>query len=159
MNKVQQSIEVHVPITTVYNQWTQFEEFPRFMEGVKEVRQINDQSMDWTAEINGKEESWTAKITEQEPDQLIAWRSLTEPINSGRVTFTRLDENRTRVDLEMEWQPRDSTEALGAAMGFDDRQIKGDLERFKKFIESRGTATGGWRGEIEAGERVANRAG
>jgi uncharacterized membrane protein len=154
MATVQQSIEVHVPVTTAYNQWTQFEDFPRFMEGVKEVRQLDDKALEWTAQINGKEESWTAEITEQEPDQLIAWRSTSEPINAGRVAFTRLDENRTRVDLQMEWQPRDSVEKMGAAMGFDDRQIKGDLERFKNFIESRGAETGGWRGEIEQGQRV-----
>jgi len=154
MSKIQQSIEVQVPVTTAYNQWTQFEEFPRFMDGVKEVRQLTDKSLEWTAEINGKEETWTADITEQEPDQVIAWKSTSEPVNSGRVSFARLDENRTRVDLQMEWQPRDSIEKMGAAMGFDDRQIKGDLERFKKFIESRGTETGAWRGEIEQGERV-----
>jgi uncharacterized membrane protein len=110
--------------------------------------------LEWTAEINGKEETWTADITEQEPDQVIAWRSTSEPVNSGRVSFERLDADRTRVDLSMEWQPRDSIEKMGAAMGFDDRQIKGDLERFKKFIESRGAETGAWRGEIEQGERV-----
>jgi uncharacterized membrane protein len=154
MSNIQQSIEVQVPVTTAYNQWTQFEEFPRFMDGVKEVRQLTDKSLEWTAEINGKEETWTADITEQEPDQVIAWKSTSEPVNSGRVSFARLDENRTRVDLQMEWQPRDSIEKMGAAMGFDDRQIKGDLERFKKFIESRGTETGAWRGEIEQGERV-----
>ena len=154
MSNIQQTIEVQVPVTTAYNQWTQFEEFPRFMEGVKEVRQLTDKSLEWTAEINGKEETWTADITEQEPDQVIAWRSTSEPVNSGRVSFARLDESRTRVDLQMEWQPRDSIEKMGAAMGFDDRQIKGDLERFKKFIESRGAETGGWRGEIEQGERV-----
>ena len=154
MSNIQHSIEVQVPVTTAYNQWTQFEEFPRFMDGVKEVRQLTDKSLEWTAEINGKEETWTADITEQEPDQVIAWKSTSEPVNSGRVSFARLDENRTRVDLQMEWQPRDSIEKMGAAMGFDDRQIKGDLERFKKFIESRGTETGAWRGEIEQGERV-----
>src|SRR6476619_1736787 len=154
MSNIQQSIEVQVPVTTAYNQWTQFEEFPRFMGGVKEVRQLTDKSLEWTAEINGKEETWTADITEQEPDQVIAWKSTSEPVNSGRVNYARLDENRTRVDLQMEWQPRDSIEKMGAAMGFDDRQIKGDLERFKKFIESRGTETGAWRGEIEQGERV-----
>ncbi len=154
MSNIQQTIEVQVPVTTAYNQWTQFEEFPRFMEGVKEVRQLTDKSLEWTAEINGKEETWTADITEQEPDQVIAWRSTSEPVNSGRVSFARLDANRTRVDLQMEWQPRDSIEKMGAAMGFDDRQIKGDLERFKKFIESRGAETGAWRGEIEQGERV-----
>ena len=154
MSNIQQSIEVQVPVTTAYNQWTQFEEFPRFMDGVKEVRQLTDKSLEWTAEINGKKETWTADITEQEPDQVIAWKSTSEPVNSGRVNFARLDENRTRVDLQMEWQPRDSIEKMGAAMGFDDRQIKGDLERFKKFIESRGTETGAWRGEIEQGERV-----
>jgi len=154
MSNIQQTIDVMVPISTAYNQWTQFEEFPRFMEGVKEVRQLTDKSLEWTAEINGKEETWTADITEQEPDQVIAWRSTSEPVNSGRVSFTRLDEQRTRVDLQMEWQPRDKIEQMGAAMGFDDRQIKGDLERFKKFIESRGAETGAWRGEIEQGQRV-----
>jgi len=154
MGKVQQSIDVNVPVTTAYNQWTQFEDFPRFMEGVKEVRQLDDKTLEWTAEINGKEETWTADIVEQEPDQRVTWHSTSGRQNAGAVSFERLGDNETRVTLEMGWQPDGAVEKAGDALGFDDRQVRGDLERFKKFLESRGTETGAWRGEIEAGERV-----
>ena len=155
MGKVEQAIEVNVPITTAYNQWTQFEDFPRFMQGVKDVRQMDDKTLEWTAEIGGKEETWRAVIGEQEPDERITWHSITGPQNAGAVHFERIDANRTRVHMVMEWQPRDDiTEKVGDALGFDDRQVKGDLERFKEFIESRGAETGAWRGEIEHGERV-----
>ena len=143
MGKVEQTIEVAVPVTTAYNQWTQFEEFPRFMEGVKNVVQKDDKTLEWTAEI-----------TEQEPDERITWHSTSGPQNAGAVWFDRLSENSTRVHLEMNWQPEGVTEKLGDALGFDDRRIRGDLERFKEFVESRGTETGAWRGEISQGDRV-----
>jgi uncharacterized membrane protein len=155
VGKVEQSIEVNAPVTTVYNQWTQFEEFPRFMESVREVRQLDDKSLQWTAEINGKEETWTADIGEQEPDQRVTWHSTSGPQNAGAVWFDRIDANRTRVHLQMDWQPANVTEKLGDVLGFDDRQIKGDLERFKEFIESRGAESGAWRGEIKHGDRVS----
>jgi uncharacterized membrane protein len=155
MGKVEHSIEVHVPVTTVYNQWTQFEEFPKFMEAVKEVRQIDDDTLEWAAEINGKVERWTAKIGEQEPDERITWHSTNGPQNAGGVWFDRLDENTTRVHLRMDWRPEGVTETIGDVLGFDDRMVKGDLERFKDFIESEHKESGSWRGEIKHGDRVS----
>ena len=154
MAKVEQSIDVNVPVSTAYNQWTQFEEFPRFMEGVKQVRQLDDQTLEWTAEIGGNEETWTAEITEQEPDQRIAWHAVSGVSQGGVVTFHYIDPDTTRVMLQMEWEPQNAAEQVGSALGFDDRRVQGDLERFKEFIESRGAETGAWRGEIEQGSRV-----
>lgn len=149
MASVMQSIDVHVPVRTAYDQWTQFASFPQFMEGVKEVRQRDDTHLHWVADVAGKTEEWDAEITEQTPDQRVAWKSTTGAANAGVVTFHRLDASQTKVTLQMDWQPQGVTEAAGAALGFDDRQIKGDLERFKAFIESRGDATGAWRGTVE----------
>ena len=154
MSRVEATIEVDVPVATVYNQWTQFEEFPRFMEGIKEVRQLDDKTLVWTAEISGKEETWQAEISEQEPDQRITWHSTAGRQLAGGVFFERLGDSRTRVRLEMKWEPEGVIEKAGDLLRFDERQIKGDLERFKEFIESRGTASGAWRGEINEGERV-----
>lgn len=149
MDSVMQSIDVHVPVRAAYDQWTQFESFPQFMEGVKEVRQLDDTHLHWVADIGGKAEEWDAEITEQMPDQRVAWKSTSGAANAGVVTFHRLDTNETKVTLQMDWQPQGMTESAGAAMGFDDRQIKGDLARFKTFIEARGEATGAWRGSVD----------
>jgi uncharacterized membrane protein len=151
MGKIEQSIDVNVPVTTAYNQWTQFEEFPRFMEGVNRVRQLDDKTLEWTADVGGNEEQWTAEIVEQTPDQRVAWRSTSGATNAGAVTFHRIDENTTRVMLQMDWEPEGAIQELGDKLGLDDRRIKGDLERFKEFIESRGAATGAWRGEVKEG--------
>jgi uncharacterized membrane protein len=155
MASVQKSIEVNVPLSTVYNQWTQFEEFPRFMDAVKSVRQLDEKTLEWTASIAGQDETWTAEITEQEPDQRIAWQSTTGNRNAGIVSFDELGTDRTRVTLEMTWQPEGALERAGDVMGFVDRQVQGDLERFKEFIESRGQETGAWRGEIKEGAGVS----
>lgn len=148
MASITQSIDVNVPVRTAYDQWTQFESFPQFMHGVKEVHQLDDTRLHWVASIGGKTEEWNADITEQTPDQRIAWRSEDDTANAGVVTFHRLDTDETRVTLQMEWQPQSMTEKAGASMGMDDRQVKGDLERFKTFIEERGTPTGSWRGSV-----------
>ena len=149
MAKVEKSIDVNVSVSTAYNQWTQFEEFPRFMEAVKSVKQLDDRTLEWTAEIAGHEETWTAEISEQEPDQRIAWHSTSGRPNGGSVDFHHVNDNTTTVTLIMEWEPDGAVQQAGAALGFDDRQVEGDLNRFKEFIESRGTETGAWRGEIE----------
>jgi uncharacterized membrane protein len=154
MSRVEQSIEVNVPVTTAYNQWTQFEEFPRFMEGIKDVRQLDDKTLEWTAEIRGQEETWISEITEQEPDERITWHSTSGRQNAGGVFFERVGDNRTRVRLQMKWDPEGVIENAGDLLQFDEGQIKGDLERFKEYIEARGTATGAWRGEIDSGQRV-----
>jgi uncharacterized membrane protein len=146
------SIDVHVPVRTAYNQWTQFEQFPKFMEGVEQVRQLDDKRLHWKANIAGKVEEWDARITEQTPDQRVAWTSTTGAHNAGVVTFHRLDDNMCRVTLQIEYDPEGFVESVGDALGFVSRRIEGDLKRFKQFIESRGQETGAWRGEIKQKE-------
>ncbi|MFO7167504.1 MAG: SRPBCC family protein [Chloroflexota bacterium] len=142
-------VDVRVPVRTAYNQWTQFEEFPRFMEGVKSVRQLDDKRLHWHAEIAGKDEEWDAEITEQLPDERVAWTSTTGARNAGVVTFHRLDDSLTRVTLQMDYEPEGVVEQVGSALGFVERRVEGDLQRFKEFIEARGRETGAWRGTIE----------
>jgi uncharacterized membrane protein len=154
MARVEESIEVNVPVTTAYNQWTQFEEFPRFMDGVESVKQIDDTHLHWVAEIGGKREEWDAEITNQEPERKLAWRALDGHYNSGTVTFEPLGDNQTRINVVMEHETEGLTETLGSALGADSRKVKDDLERFKEFVESRGTETGAWRGEVEQGDRI-----
>ena len=149
MSQIREQIDVNVPVRTAYNQWTQFESFPQFMDGVKSVTQLDDRHLHWVAEMGGKHEEWDAVITHQEPDREIAWNSTSGARNAGAVKFMPLDANRTQVALEMMTQPQSATEKIGDALGFDDRTIKKDLENFKRFIESRGAETGAWRGEID----------
>ena len=156
MATVRASIDVDTPVKTAYNQWTQFEDFPQFMSGVKSVRQVDDKTLQWHASIAGNYEEWTAEIYEQEPDTVIAWRSTTGVQNSGRVDFEPIDENKTRVNLTMEWEPEGPIQNAGDVLGFDQRQVEGDLGRFKEFIESRGAETGAWRGEINEGTTVGS---
>ena len=151
MSNIEKSIDVEVPVRTAYNQWTQFEEFPRFMEGVKEVHQIDDKTLHWRAEIAGKEVEWTATILQQEPDRYIAWTSTSGASNGGRVTFEPVDANHTRITLRMDYQPEGAVEKTGSALGAINLRVDGDLHRFKKFIEERGSATGAWRSEIHGG--------
>jgi uncharacterized membrane protein len=150
MPTIEESVEVEVPVRTAYDQWTQFEEFPSYMDGIDEVKQIDDTHLHWVASIGGKREEWDAEITEQIPDERIAWKATSGKGNAGVVTFHRLDDNRTKIMLQLDWESEGMVEALGAALGQDDRKVKGDLERFKEFIEKRGTETGAWRGEVKA---------
>ena len=154
MSTIQESIDVEVPVRTAYNQWTQFEEFPKFMEGVKSVSQLDDTHLRWVAEAGGQEHKWTAEITEQRPDERVAWKAIEGHGNAGVVTFHRLGENETRVTVQMEHETEGVMESLGSALGADSRRVQGDLERFKELIESRGRESGAWRGEVERGERV-----
>ena len=149
MSTIEQSIDVNVPVRTTYNQWTQFEEFPRFMEGVEAVRQLDQQRLHWRAKIGGKVEEWDAVITEQHPDERIAWKNTTGATNAGVVTFHRLSDTKTRVMLQMEYDPQGVVEKLGDMLGVVSRRVANDLERFKEFIEARGQETGAWRGEVE----------
>ena len=151
MASVESSIDVNVPVTTAYNQWTQFEEFTELMEGVEYVHQIDDTHLRWAAEIGGEREEWEATITEQTPDQRIAWTSTSGKDNAGVVTFHRIDDMTTRVTLQMDWDPQGMKEKAGSMLGRDEAQVKADLERFKEFIESRGVETGAWRGEVGRG--------
>jgi uncharacterized membrane protein len=148
MATVQKSIDVNVPASVAYNQWTQFEEFPGFMEGVESVRQLDDRRLHWRANVGGKVEEWDAEITEQIPDKRIAWKSTSGAPNSGVVTFHRLDDEKTRLMLQLEYEPQTWAESLGDLLGFLTRRVQGDLERFKEFIESRPRETGAWRGKI-----------
>jgi uncharacterized membrane protein len=148
MSTIERSIEVNVPVRTAYNQWTQFEEFPRFMAGVKDVKQLNDRQLHWKAEISGLEKEWDAEIIEQTPDQRIAWTSRGGFMNGGVVTFHRLSDARSMVMLQMWYDPQGFLENTGDALGIVSSRIQGDLERFKEFIEQRGHETGSWRGQV-----------
>jgi uncharacterized membrane protein len=154
MARIEESIDVNVPVSTAYNQWTQFEEFPKFMEGVESVKQIDDTHLHWVAEIGGKRHEWDAEIREQKPDQRIAWKAVDGHYSSGTVVFEPIDEARTGVNVVMEHETEGVVEALGSALGADSRRVKGDLERFKELVESRGAETGAWRGEVKQGDRV-----
>ena len=149
MAKAEHSVDVQAPVREVYNQWTQFEEFPQFMSGVDQVTQLDDKHLHWKARVGGKLQEWDAEITEQLPDQRIAWRSVSGDLNAGVVTFHHLDDATTRIMLQLEYVPQGVVEQAGSALGFLDREVKGDLDRFKDLIEQRGQATGGWRGTIQ----------
>jgi hemerythrin superfamily protein/ribosome-associated toxin RatA of RatAB toxin-antitoxin module len=148
MTKVEKSVEVAVPVSTAYNQWTQFEEFPQFMSGVQQVEQLDDRTLRWVAEIAGVRRQWVATVLEQVPDQKVAWAATEGATNAGAVTFQSLGPDRTQVTLTLDYEPEGLVEKAGDALNIVERQAAGDLERFKSFIESRGTETGSWRGEV-----------
>jgi uncharacterized membrane protein len=149
MSNIEQSIDVMVPVRTAYDQWTQFEEFPRFMDGVESIEQIDDTTTRWKTKVYGREKAFTATITEQTPDQRIAWTTEDAPEHAGVVTFHKIDDGHTRVMLQMDVEPDGLVEKAGDALGLLESRVKGDLERFKQFIEARGVETGAWRGEVE----------
>lgn len=149
MGDVTHTIDVDTDVRTAYNQWTQFEEFPRFMEGVERVEQLDDRHLRWHVDIAGVDRQFEAEITEQDPDQRIAWRSRTGVDQGGVVTFHPLNDDQTRVTLQMQFDPEGAAEQIGDKMGLVSSRTKGDLERFKEFIEERGHETGAWRGEID----------
>jgi uncharacterized membrane protein len=149
MSTIEQSVEVEAPLSTVYNQWTQFEEFPQFMDSVEEVRQLDDTHLHWVAAVDGQREEWDAEITEQKPDERVAWRSTSGRENAGVVTFHRLDDAHTRVMLQMDFEPEGIKEKVADAVNEPARRVAADLERFKEMIESRGAETGAWRDEVE----------
>jgi uncharacterized membrane protein len=148
MSTIEQSIEVSVPVGTAYNQWTQFESFPEFMEGVDRIQQLDDTTTHWVTSIGGVTREFDAKITEQHPDERVAWRSVDEPHQAGVVTFHRLSADTTKVMVQMDFEPEGLVEKAGDKLGVVQRRVKGDLERFKTFIESRGTESGAWRGDV-----------
>jgi uncharacterized membrane protein len=143
-----ETIEVKVPVRTAYNQWTQFEDFPRFMDSVKEIRQIDDRHLHWKANVAGKDKEWDAEITEQIPDKRIAWRSVTGVPNGGVVTFHKISDDVTRIALQMDYQPEGPLEQIGDAFGAVRMEARGNLQKFKDMIESRGHETGAWRGSV-----------
>jgi uncharacterized membrane protein len=154
MPKVDESIDVRVPVEQAYNQWTQFEEFPKFMEGIQSVQQLDDGHVKWVAEVRGETREWTTEITEQRPDERIAWKTIGGEVkNDGIVTFEQLGTDQTRINVEMDVEGESGAENVaGDLLGVVKTQVRGDLERFKQLIESRGEETGAWRGEVQDGE-------
>ncbi|MFC4589490.1 SRPBCC family protein [Sphaerisporangium corydalis] len=150
MSTIEHSVDVAVPVRTAYNQWTQFESFPEFMEGVESVKQIDDTRLLWSVQVAGVHREFASEITEQRPDERVAWRSLEEPWQGGVVTFHHITDDTTRVMLQMEFSPEGFVETAGDKLQLVRMRVHGDLERFKKFIESKGHETGGWRGEVPA---------
>ncbi len=150
MATAKKHIDIEVPVRTAYDQWTQFEDFPRFMEGVGSVKQLDDKRLHWKATVGGRLQEWDAEITEQRPDEIIAWRSIGGTPNAGTVTFAP-SEKGTRLSLMLEYEPRGAAEKTGDILGVLDRRVQGDLARFKRFIEERREPTGAWRGTVEGG--------
>jgi uncharacterized membrane protein len=148
MSSIEQSIEVAVPVHTAYDQWTQFETFPQFMEGVESVRQIDDTHLHWKTKVAGRGKEFDAVVTEQRPDERIAWTSQEGPEHAGVVTFHRVGDQRAKIMLQMDVEPDGAAEKVGDALGLLERRVKGDLERFRALVESRGAASGAWRGEV-----------
>ena len=144
------SIDVHVPVRAAYNQWTQFESFPGFMEGVERIDQLRPTTTHWVTRIAGVEREFDAEITEQHPDERVAWTTTNGTHQAGVVTFHRIDDDTTRVTLQLDHDPQGFVEKVGDALGIVQRRVKGDLANFKEFIEARGTEEGGWRGDVDA---------
>ncbi|MDQ6605160.1 MAG: SRPBCC family protein [Actinomycetota bacterium] len=149
MSTIEESIEVRSPLRAVYDQWTQFEEFPKFMEGVAEVRQIDDTHLHWVAEFGGQRHEWDAEVTEQKPDARVAWKNTDGKDNAGVVTFHRIDDDKTRVMVQMDFVPEGIVEKLGSLIGAADRRVRGDLERFRELVENAAGQPNGWREEIK----------
>ena len=152
MSRVEQQVEVNVPVSVAYDQWTQFESFPRFMEGVERVEQLDEKRLRWTASVAGQERTWNAEIVDQTPNTRIAWKSTDGTENAGAVKFEPVSPDRTRIDITIDAEPEGLVERAGDALGFLDRRVKGDMERFAEFIEGRGQPTGAWEGEIHGDE-------
>jgi len=157
MTTVTKSIDVDVPITTAYNQWTQFETFPEFMSGVDSVKQIDDTHTHWTVDIAGVEREFDATITEQHPDERVAWNSTDGTTHAGVVTFHRLADDETRVTVQLDWQPEGLVENIGAVIGVDDLQVARDLKKFKELIEAQGVEEGAWRGDVSRAPDASGR--
>ena len=152
MSTIEKTVEVAVPVSTAYDQWTQFESFPEFMEGVESVQQLDDKRLHWKAEIAGVKREWDAEIVDQTPDERITWRATDGTTNAGTVSFASADPTSTRVTLRLEFEPEGMVEKAGDVLKLVDHRAKGDLDRFKHFIEQRGSETGGWRGEVNPGD-------
>lgn len=151
MASVVKSIDVEAPISMVYNQWTQFESFPNFMGGVEKITQTDDTHTHWVTNIGGVTREFDTEVTEQHPEERVAWKSTDGTTHAGVITFHRLGETSTKVTAQIDWEPEGVVEKAGSVLGFDDRQVQSDLDRFKEFIESRGHETGAWRGDVDAG--------
>lgn len=148
MKTIEESIEIEVPVSTAYEQWTEFESFPRFMDGIERVEQTDDTHLRWSAEVAGQKREWDAEITEQQPGHRIAWKALGQDGPNGAVTFHQLDDSRTKVMVQMDYDPEGMKESVGSAVGMDSRRVKGDLKSFKDLVESQRSAAGSQRGAI-----------
>ena len=148
MSTVTESVDVQVPVTTAYNQWTQFESFPQFMGGVQEVRQLDDTHTHWVTKMGGVTREFDATITEQHPDERVAWKSENGPKQGGVVTFHKLDDNRTRVTAQMDFEPEGIAEKAADKVGMIEGRVKDDMQRFRQFVEGKGHETGAWRGDV-----------
>jgi uncharacterized membrane protein/CBS domain-containing protein len=151
LNAVETTRELDVPVRAAYDQWTQFEEFPQFMEGVEEVKQLDETRLHWVADVGGRRTEWDAKIVDQVPDQRISWTAVSGKRNAGEVRFEPLGPNRSKVHVRMEYEPDGVLESVGGALGLPQRRVKADLDRFRELIERRGSASGAWRGEVQGG--------
>lgn|SRR5664279_3094884 len=152
MGTVTKEIEVDVPISVAYNQWTQFEDFPAFMSGVKSITQLSDRKLHWEVSVGGVDREFEADVVEQHPDERIAWNSTGDKVHAGVVTFHRISENSTKITLQMDWKPEGFVEKAGEILQIDDMQISKDLAKFKRLIESNGFESGNWRGEVPRAE-------
>ena len=151
MSQIIETIDVDVPVRTAYNQWTQFESFPHFLDEVESITQKDDTHTRWKVKVGGVEREFDAEITEQHPDERVAWKSTGgDTHHAGVVTFHKLGDNETRVTVQIDWEPEALLEKAGALIGVGKHAVKKDLENFKKFIEAKGTETGAWRGDVEA---------
>jgi uncharacterized membrane protein len=159
MEKIDKSIDIDVPVSTVFNQWTQFEEFPFFMESIKHIRQIDDTHVHWEASIAGKQKQWDAEIVEQIPDHKISWRSTTGTPNNGELRFESIESGGTRLWLHLEYEPESVLEEIGDKLGFVSKRVEDDLQRFKEYIENRRRESGAWRGYIHHGETIRDNGG
>jgi uncharacterized membrane protein len=149
MGTVQESVDVDVPVRTAYDQWTQFESFPEFMSGVESITQTDDRHTHWVTSVGGVRREFDAEITEQHPDERVAWTSTGgDTKHAGVVTFHRLADDKTRVTVQIDWEPQGVVEKVGSALNVDDHRVKADTKKFKEFIESRGAASGAWRGDV-----------
>jgi uncharacterized membrane protein len=149
MSNITEAVDVNVPISTAYNQWTQFETFPQFMEGVERIEQLDDTHTKWTVKVGGVTRQFNATITEQHPEERVAWKSDDGPNHAGVVTFHRLDDAKTRVTAQLDIDPEGFIENVADKTGLLDQRVKADMRRFKEFIERRGDETGGWRGDVD----------
>jgi uncharacterized membrane protein len=148
MASITKSVDVDVPVSTAYNQWTQFSSFPQFMNGVDEITQVDNTHQHWKTSIGGQQREFDTEITEQHPDERVAWKSTDGTTHAGVVTFHKLSDATTRITAQIDWQPEGLVEKAGAIVGVDDHQVNSDLQRFKEFIESRGAESGAWRGDV-----------
>ena len=154
MSRFEESTRVAVPVRVAYDQWTQFEDFPRFMDGVERVEQLDDKHLRWSASIAGQKKQWTAEIVDQTPDQRIAWKSTDGAENAGAVMFRPVGSDETEVTLRIDAEPEGPIEAAGDSLGFLKRRVHGDLERFKEHVERKGGNGKAWRGEIHGDDVI-----